>query len=109
MSKADHVPSGGSCDDDMNVCIGIPYDGWAKGDPFVADVFGAGGSILDSREGKLGAVGFLYESTHFLIDLSTYSFNSSPRCSMKASRDGSGVLTTADLGRGRRNVISIST
>ena len=109
MSKAGRVPGGGGYNGDTNVCISIPYDGWAKGDSFVADVFGVGGSVLDSHKGKLGAVGFLYESTHFLIDLSTYSFNSSPRCSMKASRDGSGVLTTADLGRGRRNVISIST
>ena len=85
--------SGGSYGCGVNVCVSIPYDGWAKGDSFVADVFGVGGSVLDSREGKLGAVGFLYESAHFLIDLSTYSFNSSPRCSMKASRDGSGVLT----------------
>jgi hypothetical protein len=94
VSKAGRVPGGVGCDGDTNVCIGIQYDGWAKGDPFVADMFGAGGSVLDSREGKLWAVGFLYESAHFLIDSSTYSFNSFPRCSMKASKDGSGVLTT---------------
>jgi hypothetical protein len=66
------VPSDNGCDGDTNVYIGIPYDGWAKGDPFVADVFGAGGSVFDSRKGKLGAVGFLYENAHFLIDSSTY-------------------------------------
>jgi hypothetical protein len=63
-------------------------DGWAKGDPFVADVFGAGGSVFDSCDGKLGAVDFLYEHTHSLIDSSTYSFKSSPQCSMKALKDG---------------------
>jgi hypothetical protein len=71
------VSDDGGCDGDMNVCIGIPYDGWAKGDPFVADVFDASGSVLDSCEGKLGAVCFSYESTHSLIDSSIYSFNSS--------------------------------
>jgi hypothetical protein len=65
MSRAGSVPSSGDCDGDTNVCIGIPYVGLAKGYPFVADVFGASGSVLDSREGKLGAVGFLYENTHF--------------------------------------------
>jgi hypothetical protein len=34
-------------------------------DPFVADVFGAGGSVLDSCKGKQGALGFSYESAHF--------------------------------------------
>jgi hypothetical protein len=65
VSRAGRVPGGGGCDGDTNVCIDIPYDVRAKGDPFVADVFGTGGSILDSCEGKLGAVGFLYENTHF--------------------------------------------
>jgi hypothetical protein len=60
------VPSGGSYDGDTNACIVIPYDGWAKGDPFVADGLGAGGSILDSREGKLGAVDF---------HMNVYAFN----------------------------------
>jgi hypothetical protein len=59
----------------MNECIGIPYDGWTKVDPFVADVLGAGGSILDSREGKLGEVDFSYERICILIDSFTYSFN----------------------------------
>jgi hypothetical protein len=53
MSRAGHVPGGG-CDGDTNVCISISYDGWAKGDPFVVDVFGTGGFVLDSSEGKLG-------------------------------------------------------
>jgi hypothetical protein len=26
-----------NCDGDTSVCIGIPYDRWAKDDPFVAD------------------------------------------------------------------------
>jgi hypothetical protein len=65
------VPGGDGCYDDTNVCIGMPYDGWAKGDPFVADVFGAGGSVLDSCEGKLGAVDFSYERIYILIDSST--------------------------------------
>jgi hypothetical protein len=44
------VPGGG-CDGDTNVCIGISYDGWAKGDPFVADVFGTGGFVwIQARE-----------------------------------------------------------
>jgi hypothetical protein len=34
------VPGGGGYDGDTNVCIDIPYDGWAKGDPFVANVLG---------------------------------------------------------------------
>jgi hypothetical protein len=75
MSKACRVPGGGGCDGDTNVCIGTPYDGWAKGDPLVVDVFGASGSALDSCERKLGAVDFLYERIHLLIDLSTYCFN----------------------------------
>ena len=54
------MPSDNGCDGDTNVYIGIPYDDWAKGDPFVADVFGAGGSILDSHKGKLGAVGSIF-------------------------------------------------
>jgi hypothetical protein len=50
MSRAGHVPGGG-CDGDTNVCIGISYDGWAKGDPFVADVFGTGGFVwIQARE-----------------------------------------------------------
>jgi hypothetical protein len=52
--RASRVPGGGGCDGDTNMYIGIPYDGWAKGDPFVANVFGAGGSVLDSHEGELG-------------------------------------------------------
>jgi hypothetical protein len=69
------VPSGNDCDGDTNAFIGIPYDGWAKGDPFVADVLGAGDSVLDSREGKLGAIDFSYERICILIDSSTYCFN----------------------------------
>jgi hypothetical protein len=69
------VPNGGGCDGDTKACIGIPYDGWVKGDPFVADVLGAGGSVLDSRDGKLGAVDFSYERKCILIDSSMYCFN----------------------------------
>jgi hypothetical protein len=47
----------------------------AKGDPFVADVFGAGGSVLDSCEGKLRVVDFSYERIYILIDSSKYCFN----------------------------------
>jgi hypothetical protein len=61
------VPSGGGCDGDTKACIGIPYDGWVKGDPFVADVLGAGGSVLDSHDGKLGAVDFSYEMSGTVI------------------------------------------
>jgi hypothetical protein len=75
MSKACCVPGGGGYDDDTNACIDMPYDGWAKGDPFIANVFSMGGSILDSCEGKLGAVDFSYERIYLLIDLSTYCFN----------------------------------
>jgi hypothetical protein len=32
------MPGGDNFNDDTNVCISMPYDGWAKGDPFVADV-----------------------------------------------------------------------
>ena len=60
LSRAGRVPGGSGCDDDTNACIGMPYDGWAKGDTFIADVSGVGGSVLDSCEGKLGAVDFLY-------------------------------------------------
>jgi hypothetical protein len=87
VSKPGRVP-GGSCDGDTNVCIDIPYDGWAKGDPFLANVFGGGGSVLDSCEGKLGKVDFSYERAHPLKD------SSSPRYSMKALKDGYGVPTT---------------
>jgi hypothetical protein len=52
MSKTGCVPGNSGCDGDTNVCISVPYDGWAKGDPFIADVFGTGGSVLDSREGN---------------------------------------------------------
>jgi hypothetical protein len=38
-------------------------------------VFGAGGSVLDSCEGKLGVVDFSYERIYILIDSSTYCFN----------------------------------
>jgi hypothetical protein len=69
------VPGGDGCDDDTNVCISMPYNGWAKGDPFVANVFGAGGSVLGSCEGKLGAVDLSYEHIYILIDSSTYCFN----------------------------------
>jgi hypothetical protein len=75
VCRSCRIPYGIGCDDYMNVCIVMPYDGWAKGDPFVADVFGAGGSILDSCEGKLGAVDFSYECIYILIDSSTYCFN----------------------------------
>jgi hypothetical protein len=54
MFRAGREHVGGGCNGATNVFIGIPYDGWAKSDPFVADVFGAGGSVLDSCEGKLG-------------------------------------------------------
>jgi hypothetical protein len=87
------VPGGNGCDGYTNVCIDIPYDGWAKGDPYVAGVFGVGGSPLDSCEGKLGEVDFSYERIHLLIDLSTYCFNLSPYYSMKTVRDKSGALT----------------
>lgn len=40
------MPSDGGCDDDMNACICIYYDGWAKNDPFAADMLGAGGSVF---------------------------------------------------------------
>ena len=69
------MPSGGGCDGDTKACIVIPYDGWVKGDPFVADVLGAGGSVLDSHDGKLGAVDLSYERKCILIDSSTYCFN----------------------------------
>jgi hypothetical protein len=69
------VPGDDDCDDDTNVCIDMPYDGWAKGDPIVADVFGMGGSVLDSCEGKLGEVDFSYERIYILIGSSTYCFN----------------------------------
>jgi hypothetical protein len=58
-----------------NVFNDIPYDGWVQGDPFVRYVFGAGGSILISCEGKLRAIDFSYERVHPLIDSSTYCFN----------------------------------
>jgi hypothetical protein len=69
------VPSGCGCDGDTKVCIDIPYDDWVKGDPFIADVFDAGGSVLDSRDGKLGAADFSYARKCILIDSSTYCFN----------------------------------
>jgi hypothetical protein len=75
VSSTCRVPNGGDCDDDKKACMGIPYDSWVKGDPFVADALGAGGSVLDSRDGKLGAVDFLYERKCILIDSSTYCFN----------------------------------
>lgn len=40
------------------VFISITYNGWVLDDPFAADVFGAGGSVLGSCEGKLGAIYF---------------------------------------------------
>jgi hypothetical protein len=58
-----------------NVFIDIPYNGRVKGDPFAADVFCVGGSILGSCEGKLGVINFSYECVHPLIDSSTYCFN----------------------------------
>jgi hypothetical protein len=75
VSRTCCVPSGGGYDGDTKACISIPYDGWAKGDPFVADVLGAGGSVFVSRDGKLGAVDFSYECKCILIDSSTYCFN----------------------------------
>jgi hypothetical protein len=62
------VPSGYGCDGDTKACIGIPYDGWVKGDPFIAHMFDAGGSVLDSRNGKLGADDFSYARRCILID-----------------------------------------
>jgi hypothetical protein len=73
------VPSGCGCDGDTKACIGIPYDGWVKGDPFIADVFDAGGSVLDSRNGKLGAADFSYARRCISTNSSTYCFNWSPR------------------------------
>ena len=47
MSSTCLVPSGCGCDCGTKACIDIPYDGWVKGDPFIADVFDAGGSGRD--------------------------------------------------------------
>jgi hypothetical protein len=63
---------GGGCGGDINVFIGIPYNGWVQDDPFVADVLGAGGSILGSYEEKLGEVDFSYECANPLTDSSIY-------------------------------------
>jgi hypothetical protein len=69
MSRAYHVSGGGGCDGDTNVCISILYDGWVKDDPFVAYVFGVGGFVLDSCEGKLGALDFSYEPKSMLVPI----------------------------------------
>jgi hypothetical protein len=42
---------------------------------FAADVFGVGGFVFGSCEGKLGAVDFSYECVHPLIDPSIYYFS----------------------------------
>jgi hypothetical protein len=63
------VSGGGGFDGDTNVCISILYDGWVKDDPSVAYVFGAGGSVLDSCEGKLEAVNFSYEPKSMLVPI----------------------------------------
>jgi hypothetical protein len=93
MFRIGRVLGGDCCSCATNMFIGIPYNSWVQGDPFTVDVFSAGGSVLGSSEGKLGAIDFSYERVHPLIDPSTYSFNNSPRCSMKALKDGSGLLT----------------
>ena len=69
------MPSGCGCDGGTKASIGIPYAGWVKGDQFIVDVFDAGGSVLDSRDGKLRAADFSYERRCILIDSSTYCFN----------------------------------
>jgi hypothetical protein len=46
------------------------YDGWVKGDPFVADALGAGGSVLDSPDEKLGAADFSYERRCIFVGVS---------------------------------------
>jgi hypothetical protein len=75
VSRAGHMPGGSGCGGAMNVFIGISYNDWVPDDPFAADVLGAGGSVLGSCEGKLGAVDFSYERVRTLIDSSIYSFN----------------------------------
>jgi hypothetical protein len=54
---------------------GISYNGWVQDDPIVADVLGAGGSVLGSCEGKLGVVDFSYKRVHPLTDSSIYCFS----------------------------------
>jgi hypothetical protein len=60
------VTGGNGYDGDTNTCIGIPYDGWVKDDPFAAGVLGAGGSVLESCEGKLERVDFFHMNVPIL-------------------------------------------
>jgi hypothetical protein len=75
VSRAYCVPGCGECGDATNAFIGVPYNGWVQGDPLVVNVLCAGGSVLGSCEGKLGALDFSYDHAHTLTDPSIYCFN----------------------------------
>jgi hypothetical protein len=58
--------SGGSYGCVVNVCVSIPYDGWACDDQIIVDASGKGGSILGSYERKLRTVVFSHECVNLV-------------------------------------------